>query len=243
MDRAGCNQEYTLIRKIKPDHSIYPWPIGRMVSAMLLHTYFIEGKSIDDIDGLINQYRKIAYAYENYLANGVIEFEMYIMIALVLLEKYDSLIRLIDIAMESYRIHDPKHAGFSFMHQHQNGIPMHFLTYARYKSGEKMKKGFHLRWERALDNYASTFDDYQYLILLNYFVYDYYHSVGLTSKATQFYQAALDLATHAGYKFYSIFFQLKNTNGSFEKTIEARKILQLTGFNAGCFNIHPEEIP
>ena len=243
MDMAGCNQEYRTIMSVTPDSSIYPWPIGRMVSATLLQKYFIEGGSIDDIDGLINHYREIAYEYNNYLANGVIEFEMYIMIALVLLERYDSLISLVETALESYRIHDPKHEGFSFMHQHQNQIPMHFLEYARYKCGKKMKNNFHLRWERALDNYASTFDDYQYLILLNFFLYDYYHASGLTSNAIQYYQAAMDLSAHAGYKFYTIYFQLKYPNGSYKNTEEAEKELQLSGFNPSCFSPHGIEMP
>jgi len=235
LDQSGCKKELDIISSIKPDSNIYPWPIGRLVSAKILYSYFVEGVPKVDIDGFIREYRDIAYSYESYLENGVIEFEMYIMIALMLTGEYSSLITLIENAFECYQVDDPKHSGFSYMHQHQNQIPKLFLEFAQFKTGLILKNGFHLRWEKALDNYASTFDDFQYLILLNYFLFDYYSSTGMQSKAVTYFQAATDLASHAEYRFYNVYLHMKCPDCSFQKTQEAQELLKLSGFSPVFF--------
>lgn len=227
----GCHSQMEILENIKPDSEIHPWPIGRKVSASLYYHYIVEDSPLDDIQAYIHHYRKIAYGYNNYLKNGLIEFEMSIMVALVLIEEHELLIKLIDHASENYSMEKPSYDGFTWIHQHQNQLAGIFLDYAHYKFSGKLEDKTVERCEIFLNNYVSFFDDFQYLILINYFLFEYCIEKQDLQSAATYLQAALELSGHAKYAFFEAYIMSKGSILFPEYALRAKKMVKDSGFN------------
>lgn len=232
MNKTGCQQQFNVIKHIEPDHHIYPWPIGRKVSTTILYRYIVENNPIPDLQGFLDHYTTIAYAYDKYLENGVVEFEMSIMVVLVLIEEYELLIHMIEKAVNTYNIENPAHEGFSWLHQHQNTLAVIFLDYAKFKTTHRYDAELMHTCEKKLDNYVSSFDDYQYLILMNYFLFEYLLSIGENEKAMTNFRAALNLSRFAEYTFFEVYLLCKGSNINDSYREMANDLIRESKFNA-----------
>ena len=242
LNAKECGEQIGLINRIEPDRSIHPWPIGRRVSSNILYRHIVQNDPIDDLESYISGYTSIAYGYDQYLDKGVIEYEMMIMVAVVLLGEYKLLMRLIVNAYEQYKLDDPKHAGFSWMHMHQNSFAGVFLAYARFKIDGRCSRKVPEHWESILDQYASVFDDFHCLILIHYFLFDYYMTTGDMDKALLHHREGLELSRFAGYDFYEAFLLKKGAVLDAGYGPAADQMIRSSGFNpsANCFQA---EIP
>jgi hypothetical protein len=238
MNREDCEGYFSIINRVPASETIYPWPIGRKASAQILHTYFIHKGEIADLDGLIQRYTRVAYAYPGYLTKGLVEFELYIMIALVLIQEFEVLDRLLTNIFSYYNTSNSEFAFPAMQGNIQNTIPQYFLEYAIYKQG-RFQDHTELPdlWEQAIDSLAPTFDDYQYLIIFNWFLCDYYTTEGSNSeKALEYYNAALELSRYARYDFYSAFL-MKNDPAQKPEHLElADRMIAASGFNSELFS-------
>lgn len=237
MDAGECREQIRYLNEMEPDPSIHPWPIGRKVSCTILYTYIVQDATFNDIENYISSYTSIAYRYDQYLEKGVIEYEMMIMVALALIGEYELLVGLVLNAYQYYQLDDPKHPGFSWMDMHQNLFAEVFLDYAKFKIDGKCSKKVPEHWESILDQYATIFDDFYLLILVHYFLFDFYMDAGDIDNALLHYNEGIDLSRFAGYDFYEAFFLKKGSVFDADLGIRADKIIGASGFNqsARCF--------
>ncbi len=212
MNLYGCRQQMKVINSIEPDNQIYPWPVGRWVAASIVNRHIVEENPIPDLESFIDHYRSIAYAYPEYLENGRIEFEMYIMVALVLTENYNLLARVIEKAHESYHKGEAEHKGFTWLSYSQNQLSYIFLDYARFKNSGELSQEKVNTCEEFINNYINFFDDFQYLILLNFFLMEYFVHLGALDKAREQLDQALVLARHSKYSFFEAFLYSKGAD-------------------------------
>jgi hypothetical protein len=246
MDAGECMEQIGYLNGIEPNSSIHPWPIGRKVSSIILHRYIVKDDPFNDLEGFISSYTSIAYEYQMYLEKGVIEYEMMIMVALVLLGEYKLLIGLVLNAYKYYKLDDPKHAGFSWMDMHQNRFAELFLDYARFKIDGKCNRKVPEQWESILDKYATIFDDFYFLILIHYFLFDFYMDAGDFEKALLHHNEGMKLSKFAKYQFYEAFLLKKGSVLNEDFGIRADSMIISSGFNqsARCFQTenYPQKI-
>ena len=203
---------------------------------MILHHYFMEEKAKEDPASLTERSSSLAQTYPGYLERGLIEFEQYIMIALVLTREFGLLESLVTNAYERYNFLDRSGDDAPHLRRNQNALPGYFLTYAWYKLGREAVSDPAEAWVQAIDNYTTTFDDYKYLILLNWFLVDYLHSTGERERALKFYEAALELTRFAGYDFYTALL-LRNDPLQRSESLElAAEMIRNSGMNETLFH-------
>lgn len=235
MNMDSCETYFSVIDSVQPDAKIYPWPIGRRLSSHILHKTFVENTEIPNLDELIQDHTRIAYAYPGYLEKGLVEFELYVMLALVLVQKFEVLDRLLANIFNYYNIVKTDYSFSALLGNTQNSLPKYFLEYAEYKQGRYNHPELPGLWERAIDNFTATFDDYQYLIMLNWFLCDYYFTGKEMEKCLECFNAALELSQYAGYEFYMAFL-LKNNPLKNKKLItEADRMIAESGFHSEGF--------
>jgi hypothetical protein len=235
MNVDKCEHYSGIIDQVHPDEGVYPWPIGRKVSSHILHKYFIDNSEIQNLDEHIQTYTRIAYAYPGYLARGLVEFELYIMLALVLVQEFEVLDRLLSNVSSYYNRTTTTNAVAAILGNTQNSLPIFFLEYAEFKQGRYNKPELPQIWERAIDNFAATFDDYQYLILLNWFLCDYYFTMEENDRSISYFEAALELSRYAGYEFYTAFLLKNDPLKNEENMALADQMIADSGFNPERF--------
>ncbi len=127
----------------------------------------------------------------------------------------------------------------------QNSLPIYFLEYSIYKQGNYDNPDLPTLWEGAINNFAATFDDYQYLIMLNWFLVDYYTHKGNKEKAQKYFSSALDLSRFASYDFYTAFILKNDPSGKEEHVIQANEMISRSGFKKELFNFQfgPSALP
>lgn len=230
LNSEECSNYIEIIRKIEPDASFYPWPTGRKVSSHILYRYFIEDNDHPDILEFINKYASLAYKYPDYLENGIIEFEMSIMVALVLVQRFDVLKLVLENAFKAYSFSREENNPGTFLQRSQISVPKCFYEYARFKQGNNPDDELPKIWEKALTNYSPTFDDYLYLILINWFSCDFYTSKGNTRMALKYYTTALELSRFAEYDFFIAFLSFNDPNKRPGYHLKATNMLSKSGF-------------
>jgi len=235
MNMDKCDSYFSIIDGIEPHSKIHPWPIGRRLASQILQKQFIKNEEIDDLDKLIQNQTRIAYSYPGYLANGLVEFELYVMMALVLVQKFEVLDRLLANIFSYYNLAKTDYSFSALMGKNQNSLPIYFLEYAEYKQGRYNQPKLPGLWERAIDNFTATFDDYQYLILLNWFLCDYYFTGEEMEKSLECFNTALELSQYAGYEFYKAFLLKNNPMKNEEQIVEADRMIAESGFNSEGF--------
>ena len=236
MNTSLCKQQYTIVKEIQTKEDVYPWPIGRKVSCIILHQFFVEGSEITDLDHLIAAYTKDAYAYPGYLQRGLVEFELYIMLALVLVQRFAELDKLLSHIYRHYNTTGPEPESPLMLRMSQNSLPIYFLEYSIYKQGNYDNPDLPMLWEGAINNFAATFDDYQYLIMLNWFLVDYYTHKGNKEKAEKYFSAALDLSRFANYDFYTAFILKNDPFENKANMLQADEMIARSGFKRELFN-------
>lgn len=235
MDISECQHHFSIVKEIPTHANIHPWPIGRKVFCLILHRYFIEHSEITDLGELIRQYTTEAYAYEGYLKQGLVEFEQYIMLALVLIQRFDELDNMLTHVFTFYNTSNPDLEVPQMLQANQNSIPLYFHEYALFKLGQCDYPELPKVWEEAINSFNATFDDYQYLILLNWFLCDYYTSKGEVNRAMDNYLSALELSRFANYDFFTAFLLKNDPSGDHERIAEANQMITDSGFNAALF--------
>ena len=205
MDASACRQQFLNVAEIPTHSEVHPWPIGRKVANLILHSYFIEQAEIPDLGDLIRRFTTEAYAYEGYLKRGLVEFELYIMLALVLVQRFKELDTMLTHVFTFYETSNPDLEVSLMLQANQNSLPVYFQEYALFKLGNQDDPELPEIWEGALNSFNATFDDYQYLIMLNWFLCDYYTTNGLLDRAMVYYHAALELSRFASYDFFTAF--------------------------------------
>ena len=236
MDAGICRQQFSRVAEIPTNEDVHPWPIGRKVSCIILQSYFIEQTEIPDLGDLIRRFTTEAYAYEGYLKRGLIEFELYIMLALVLVQKFKELDNMLSHVFTFYDTSNPDLEVSLMLQATQNSLPVYFQEYALFKLGNCDDPELPEIWEGAINSFTATFDDYQYLIMLNWFLYDYYSSNGQSERAKDYYLAALELSSFASYDFFTAFLLKNDPSGDKERVARADKMIAESGFNAELFN-------
>ena len=236
LDISVCRHQYSIVKGIPTHKNVHPWPIGRKVSCMLLQSFFIEQQELADLEGLISKYTREAYKYPDYLEKGLVEFELYIMLALVLLQKFEDLDSLLTHVLTYYRTSDPDLEASLMLRVNQNSIPVYFHEYALYKLGQNKHSELPEIWEAAIDSFTATFDDYQYLIMLHWFLCDYYTEKKKPEKAMKHFSAALDLSRYASYDFYEAFLLKNDPSGNKDHIAEADQMIARSGFNEALFD-------
>jgi len=228
MDSLACKKQFEVINSIEPDSTIHPWPIGRKVAYQILHNYFIENKTIQNIFGYIEHYLTIAYKYSDYLNNGLVEFELAIFIALFLTKEYETIIKLYEKLITSYKIEIPKELSYSNKYN-QNILPYLFSEFAKYKLGLKVSDNYMQVLEKTIDSFPVTFDDFQYKIILKYFLSDWYIETDI-EKSKEYYQLALNLSEFAKYDFYRAFLLVNNPMKDKEKIKKGKEMVRNSDF-------------
>ena len=235
LDVSVCQHQFTKVEEIPTHENVHPWPIGRKVSCHILHKYFIEQGEITDLGGLIRKYTAEAYAYEGYLQRGLVEFELYIMLALVLAQRFEELENMLTHVFTFYDTSNSDFEVSLMLQANQNSIPVYFQEYALYKLGHYDYPELPEIWEAAINSYNATFDDYQYLIMLNWFLCDYYTSTGQLNRAMSNYLNALELSRYASYDFFIAFLLKNDPSGDAERIAQADQMIADSGFNAELF--------
>ncbi len=238
MDIDVCEKYFKIIKSIQPDVSIHPWPIGRKVTSHILHSFFIRKENIPNLSGFIGKYRTIAYQYDNYLNFGLTEFELSIMVALVLIREYEVLNDMLEITLKAYNFENQKSDLFAFLSNNQNSLPLLFLEYAKFKLGKPVKDNFPVVVEKRINNFTTLFEDFQYQIILNWFLCDYYLISGVIEKVDKHYQSALEISQFAQYDFYTAFLMMNNPMKDTETIQLAEKRISNSGFNPELFVQH-----
>jgi hypothetical protein len=118
----------------------------------------------------------------------------------------------------------------------QNSIPVYFQEYALFKLGQYDHPELPGIWEEAINSFAATFDDYQYLIMLNWFLCDYYTSNGEVERAMDYYMSALELSRFASYDFFTAFLLKNDPSGDSERMAQANQMIAGSGFNGELFH-------
>lgn len=235
MDASVCQHHFSIVEEIPTHENVHPWPIGRKVSCLILHSYFIEQSEISDLGDLIRQYTTEAYAYQGYLKQGLVEFEQYIMLALVLVQRFEALANMLNHVFTFYNTTNPDLEVPQMLQANQNSIPVYFHEYALYKLGHSDYPELPKVWEEAINSFNATFDDYQYMIMLNWFLCDYYTSKGEVNRAMENYLSALELSRFANYDFFTAFLLKNDPSGDKERIAQADQMIDDSGFNAALF--------
>ncbi len=230
MNEKECSEHIKIIREIEPDASFYPWPTGRKVASHIMYACFIEAKDQPGLPGFIQKYASMAWSYPGYLKKGIIEFEMAVMAALVLTQKFDILKLILEDSFKAYNLNTQNNNPPEFLQKSQNSIPVCFYEYARFKLGNKPDTEFPVIWEEALTNYSPTFDDYMYLILINWFLCDFHFSKGNKREALNYYYTALELSKFADYDFFIAFLSVNDPLKRPDYYSLAEKMVAKSGF-------------
>jgi hypothetical protein len=239
MDASLCRHQFSIVEQIPTHKNVHPWPIGRKVSCLILHRYFIEHSEIEDLGEFIRRYTSEAYAYPGYLKRGLVEFELYIMLALVLVQRFEVLETMLTQIFTFYESANPDLEVSLMLRVNQNSIPVYFQEYALFKLGHYDEHPeLPEIWEQALNSFNTTFDDYQYLIMLNWFLCDYYTSKGEIDRAMHYYRSSLELSRTACYDFYTAFLLTNDPSGDNERLAQAEQMIADSGFSAELFNYH-----
>jgi hypothetical protein len=233
MDSLACKKQFEIINSIEPDSTIHPWPIGRKAAYQILHHYFVEKKKIQNVFGYIEHYLNIAYKNSDYLNNGLVEFELAIFIALVLTKEYKTIIKLYEKLTTSYKIEIPEELGYLNKYN-QNILPYLFSEFAKNKLGLKVSNNYIQILEKTIDSFPSTFDDFQYKIILKYFLSDWYKNIDI-EKANEYYQLAMKLSEFAQYDFYKAFLLINNPTKDEEKLRNGHEMIKNSGFEIEYF--------
>jgi tetratricopeptide (TPR) repeat protein len=233
MNQKNCISRYPFIEGWSVHSGIHPWPLGRRVAVLILHRYFIDQKVIEDLEEWIRKNAQMAYRFPEYLERGVIEFEQYIMIALVLAQEFEILERVLEEILQKYET--PEGEAPSLM-KNQNALPEYFKLYARYKLGKAGRKDLADIWAAAIDNYTSTFDDYQYLILLHWFLVDYHFSVGEADLSANIFRDALELSKFARYDLYTAWLLINDPQKDPDHRRTGEEMIRNSGMNVERFN-------
>ncbi|MFH1000446.1 MAG: hypothetical protein V1783_06365, partial [Bacteroidota bacterium] len=233
MDSSACIKQHEIIAKIEPDTTMHPWPIGRKIAYQILHQYFIEKKSIKNNFAAIEYYLNIAYSYSNYLNAGIVEFELPIFVALFLTGEYKSILKLYEKAITAYKIKIPEELSYSNKYT-QNILPYLFSEFSKYKLGIEISANYIQVLEKTIDSFPSTFDDFQYQIILKYFLSDWYKDTN-SKKAKEYYHLALKLSEFSRYHFYTAFLLLNNPEKDVLKIKEGQKMIANSGFEPEYF--------
>jgi hypothetical protein len=236
LDVSACRKQIEVIKTIQPDKSIYPWPLGRYVSSQILYSYFIEGHLPANLWSFIEKVTKIAYSYPGYLKKGLIEYELYIMVSLVLVQQFELLEKLLTNIFRNYFNNKYEDSSDSFLRQNQNALPHLFMKYTKYKLGKQTDSRFEPTLSQAIENYITTFDDYLYLLLLNWFMFDYLSDKGRTKEAGHYFESALNLSKIAGYDFFTAFLLHNHPGNNKDITLFSTQMIENSGFNLSLFN-------
>jgi len=121
--------------------------------------------------------------------------------------------------MTSYHIKLTDEFSFGNIYN-QNIFPFLFAEFAKQQLGIKPSENYLRTLEKTIDHYPYTFDDFQYKILLNYFLFKYYQDHN-PEKAKEHFQLALELSDFARYDFYTAF--LLNHNPINDKKLKKQK--------------------
>lgn len=205
MDKNACIRYWEVINEIIPDNTIHPWPVGRKVASLLLWQHYISGNKIADSLGAIDEYKKIAYSYKDYLEFGLIAFELPVMVALALCMDYHAMEKMLKDSLNSYRLNKPDDAYYFMLSNHQNELVLLFLEYSKFKNEQEYDNDLIYRIEDKIDRFSVTYDDFQYLILLHFFLADLYWDNDSAEPAKRHFQSAFNLARFAGYDFFMAF--------------------------------------
>lgn len=241
LNKGECENHFNTIREIYPDANVHPWPIGRKVTSHILYDFFIRNGKLKNLNQYIHSHASIAFAYKGYLERGRIEFEMSIMVALVLVQEFQILNVMLENALKSYsNITNQKQEEINvWWTESQNRVAICFLEYANYKLGKYNTENLPDFWIKAIDSYALTYDDFQYLILLNWFLTDYYTSEGFRDKAVNYHSNALEISRFAEYDFFTVFLLKNDPLKRPEFHAAANQMLIHTDFDIRKFHFHP----
>lgn len=241
LNKDDCENHFKAIREINPDKEVHPWPIGRKVTSHTLHDYFIRNGKLENLNEFIHSHSSIAFAYKGYLARGRIEFEMSVMVALVLVQEFQVLKEMLENALKSYsKISNQKQEKINaWWTESQNRVSICFLKYANYKLNKYNTEKLPGFWIKSIESYALTYDDFQYLILLNWFLTDYYNSEGCRDKAAHYHSNALEISRFAEYDFFIAFLLKNDPLKRTEFHAAAEQMLIHTDFDIRKFHFQP----
>jgi hypothetical protein len=237
MDRHAARRYHAVVEQIEPDEQYYPWPIGRKVATHIVHAWFVEKRPIGDLQGLIAHYTDIAHCHPGYLGRSLVEFEMYIMLALALVQEFAVLESVAEGVVKNYGLSLMPSVRDSVVRKNQNSIPFYFLEYAKYKLGRSGHPHLSGYYETAISNYTTTFDDFQFLIFLNLFLYDIYSAERNPDRAKVAYDRALELSRLASYDLYTAILLNNDPDEDPEKRDRADGMVTASGFNPTLFNL------
>lgn len=238
MNVEKCEKHFEVINNITPDKNIHPWPTGRKVTSHLFYSYFVKREKMANIGSFIRKYQNIAYQYKHYLDFGLTEFELSIMVALVVIQEFEVLIEMLEIALKAYNFDSPTLDLFAILSNNQNSLPVLFLEYAKFKQGKTYAGNLPLLLEKRINNYITIFEDFQYQIILKWFLCDYYLISGDMDNANKHYLSALELSQFAQYDFYTAFLMINNPEKDPEIIQQAEEKIKRSGCNPELLVYH-----
>lgn len=235
MDAALCHDYYSNIQLIIPDSNIHPWPLGRKVASIILYSRFILDKKGDNYWDMIMKNRTLAYNYQGYLNNGLVEFELPIMVSLIFVRDFTLLYKLLENIEQTYKYKYTNDGIRQLLNMNQNSLPILFLEYAKYKLGKQLSFDLPTTIQNAINNYSTSFDDFQYLILLNWFLCDYHLMGGKPDEAYLFWCNAIEITKFAEYDFYTAYLLINNPKKDTDIQNEGFQMIDGKGFKSELF--------
>jgi len=184
---------------------------------------------------MIMKNRTLAYNYQGYLNNGLVEFELPIMVSLIFVRDFTLLYKLLENIEQTYKYKYTNDGIRQLLNMNQNSLPILFLEYAKYKLGKQLSFDLPTTIQNAINNYSTSFDDFQYLILLNWFLCDYHLMGGKPDEAYLFWCNAIEITKFAEYDFYTAYLLINNPKKDTDIQNEGFQMIDGKGFKSELF--------
>jgi hypothetical protein len=174
MNRNECIQYFRIIESIDPGPDIHPWPLGRKLASGILMDAFINNKKPGNSKKLVNYYQEIAYSYEGYFAQGVVAFELPVIVSLFLTKQLDVMAEFLKRSIDAYSLSNPPDDYYELLCNIHNSLLIVFYDYACMKQGKGNSSELAIHIEEKINHFSTSYDDFQYLLLLHLLLMDIY---------------------------------------------------------------------
>ena len=240
LSRQECDRYITILTDLKSNSEIHPWVLGRKAASMLMYNLFVTGDFSISLWQQVLQWRDLAYAYRGYFSQGLVTFELPLLVPLVMAARYAELEELLQFTTEHQRQLPEKDGYVSLLSKNQNSLPELVLAFVKEQKSERKASDLPGKIESALLNLANSYDDFQYQIILRWLLRILYRQTGNNHQAAGHLETALQLSRFAGYDFFTYYLQLHADALARKQRTALLQEIGRRGFNSDSFLIEPQ---
>jgi hypothetical protein len=124
-----------------------------------------------------------------------------VMIALTITKKFDLLYAMIERVLYDFHTREPNDMFYALLAKFQNTLPYVFTLYAGFKLGKVEPREVVESIQPVVSQYGSAYDDFLFVIMLNWFLSDCFAAMGDHEKCRIHHNAAFELSKFADYRF------------------------------------------